>query len=113
MTINLSIVEGAFLAALQPANDLRNTRQLTIDILALIVADYTAAGAFADVDLVDGVADSDHLPFGDELFDHHTLDAGINVGRSRIGAYFAGHIDPPGIGASDNECEKCDEKKQT
>lgn len=63
--------ESGLLAAFQTADDLHNARQLVIDIPPLVIADHPATGAFADVNLVNGRAGSDHLPFGDEFFDHH------------------------------------------
>lgn len=100
------------LAAFQSVDDLRNACQLAIDIPALIVADHTATGTLADVDLVNGGTSGNHLPFGDELLDHYPLDGGINVGGARISADLTGHVDPPGIGTGDREGEKGDEEKQ-
>ena len=59
--------ESGLLAAFQTADDLHNARQLVIDIPPLVIADHPATGAFADVNLVNGRAGSDHLPFGDEF----------------------------------------------
>lgn len=100
------------LAAFQSVNDLRNARQLAIDIPALVVAEHTATGTLADVDLVNRGTGGNHLPFGDELFDHYPLDGGIDIGGPRISADLTGHVDPPGIGAGDGEGEKSNEEKQ-
>ncbi|GAA0363228.1 hypothetical protein GCM10009132_10180 [Serratia ureilytica] len=86
---------------------------MAIDIPALVVTDHTAAGALADVDLINGSTNSDDLPLGDELFDNYALNAGIDVGGAWVGADLAGHVDPPSIVTGDNKSEKCDEKKQT
>ncbi len=63
--------ERGLLAAFQSADNLCNARLLAIDVPTLVVADDTAMSTLADVDLVNGRAGSDHLPFGDKLFDHH------------------------------------------
>lgn len=63
--------ERGLLAAFQSADNLCNARLLAIDVPTLVVADDTAMSTLADVDLVNGRAGGDHLPFGDKLFDHH------------------------------------------
>lgn len=79
---------------------------MTIYIPALIVADHTAASAFADVNLVNGRSGGDPLPFCDKLFDHYPLNRGVNVGGAGIGADLTGYVDPSGIGTGDHKGEK-------